>query len=83
MLLTHDPNMEMNLSQQATPSTSTSSGVDLYHHISPEKSLSKTPDWDKLQENIKQAWKGKEHLAKLLWEGRYAMLWVAGGFQAS
>ena len=69
MLLTHDPNMEMNLSQEATPSISTSSGVDLYHHISPEKSLSKTPDWDELQENIKQPWKGKEHLANYLGRG--------------
>lgn len=80
MLLTHDPNMEMNLSQEATPSTSTSSGVDLCHHISPEKSLSKTPDWDELQENIKQPWKGKEHLANYLGRG---VCHVVGGWCVS
>lgn len=70
MLLTHDPNMEMNLSQEATPSTSTSSGVDLYHHISPEKSLSKTTWFGWTPREYKAAMERERTSCKLPWEGR-------------
>lgn len=80
MLLTHDPNMEMNLSQEATPSISTFSGVDLYHHISPEKSLSKTTWFGWTPREYKAAMERERTSCKLPWE-YYAMLWVDGVFR--
>ena len=72
MLLTHESkHRDEPWTQEATPSISTLSGVDLYHHISSEKSqtkaepilFTKSPDSDKLQDNISRSCgKGKKDL---------------------